>query len=328
MTDFNEAQGESVRGWNDHLARPLTLHFLKTLDERTQEFEDFLQNFIKLAPNVDLVVDYEGEGGPPAIRMGSSLSYHAVPVGGELNPFLEILSLIAGAAIPEELQPLASKLGELQLPADIKVYVAPGCPFCPQTLKQLAVLPIISPIIHMTVIDGVLFPEMAREDAVRSVPTVILDGRMRWTGSVPMDEFISALFERDPVRLSAGALKDFIKEGNAVALAELMLARGQVFQSFPELLADPEWPVRLGAMVVVEELSGANREMAFLALEPLWDRLGSMDPSVRGDILYLFGTLAPSSWVHRFEALLELEESPDVREVLVEALEKVRPGGE
>jgi hypothetical protein len=262
----------------------------------------------------------------PAIVLGASVRWQAIPEGGELMPFLRTLEMhfspgSAAASVPEALR---SQIESVSLPADLKIYVTPQCPFCPNVLREILPLALLNPVLHLAVIDGALFPELAAGDGVRSAPTVILDGAFRWTGAGHMDEIVDAVLNRDPAHFGAKSLEDFIKEGNAGALAQMMIDRRQVFSAFTDLLENSDWSVRLGAMVVVEEIAEKSPELSEEMLNLLWNRLHVISGPARGDVIYLFGLGQPGSklWIERLKGILE-DEDEEGREVVIEALEKL-----
>ncbi len=90
------------------------------------------------------------------------------------------------------------------------------------------------------------------------------------------------------------------------------------------MIDHPEWSVRLGAVVVMEELAEANRELARQSLEPVWERFAQLNDSVKGDVIYLSGLVGSPAWIPRIEALLREDVSEEMREVVTEALESLR----
>jgi glutaredoxin len=240
-------------------------------------------------------------------------------------PFLRALEMHfspdrATASMPEALR---RQIESVSLPADLKIYVTPQCPFCPHVLSEIVPLALLNPLLHLDVIDGALFPELAEGDGVRSVPTVILDGAFRWTGAGHRDEIVNAVLNRDPARLGTKSLENFLKEGNAGALAQMMIDRRQVFPAFTDLLESPDWSVRLGAMVVVEEIAEKSPDLLAEMLDVLWNRLQDIKGPARGDVLYLFGFGQPAKlWIDRLNGLLENEDEKG-REAVMEALEKL-----
>jgi hypothetical protein len=93
--------------------------------------------------------------------------------------------------------------------------------------------------------------------------------------------------------------------------------------AFYEVLTHPKWPVRLGAMVVMEELIEINLDLATQTLKPLWERFNKVDNRVKGDLLYIFGQMKTTDLVPRLQAILNGNYDPEVQEAAQETLDKV-----
>ena len=113
-----------------------------------------------------------------------------------------------------------------------------------------------------------------------------------------------------------------LKEGKAGQLAEMMLEKEQVFPAFYELLIHPKWPVRLGAMVAMEELIGANLDLALETIEPLWQQFHKVDDRVKGDLLYIFGQTGQKDIIPYLKSVLNGDFAHEVKEAAQEALDK------
>lgn len=323
MPPIQSAEMDLLRQWSANATKGASFHFLKTGDERARGFQDFVSTLTEAAPEVRVTTEVGEEQAPPAFIVGKALRYSGVPVGNELAPFLDILSWRdpADTGLDEAVR---ERIAGIVLPAELKLYVTPQCHFCPKTVRLVAAFALVNPLLRVNIIDGLLFPELSENDGVRSVPTLILDNGLRWTGTIRTEEILEGLIHRDPSQLSAQSMESILKEGNAQRLAEMMLEHGRVFPAFPDLLKHPEWSVRLGAMVVMEELAAENRGLASSALEPLWEAIGQVEDPVKGDLFYIFGLVGSAEWIPRLEGLLALEMRPELREVVEEALEALR----
>jgi HEAT repeat protein len=159
---------------------------------------------------------------------------------------------------------------------------------------------------------------------IQSVPTLILEDHFRWSGSFQINEIVDVMKNRDPSMLGPVSLEMMLKEGKAGALAAMMLEKVQIFPAFYEVLAHPKWPVRLGAMVVMEELVENNLDLATQILKPLWERFHKVDDRVKGDLLYLFGQLKRTEILPQLQAILNGDYDPEVLEAAQEALNKIK----
>ncbi len=321
---------EWIRRWNDELSRPVSVRFIPSHSKRGLALEAFIETFAGFAPKVRFSPEESSEGELPAILLGNSVRWQTIPEGGELMPFLNAVAMNfspgrATAFVPEALR---TQIENVSLPADLKIYVLPQCPFCPLVLGEIVPLALLNPLLHLAVIDVAFFPELAEGDNIRSVPTVILDGAFRWVGAGHRDEILSAILNRDPACLDVKSLTDFLKEGNAGTLAQMMIDRRQVFPAFTDLLVNSDWTVRLGAMVVVEEIAERSQVLLEEMLGLLWNQLHGISGSARGDVLYLFGLGQPAKlWADRMKGLIESEDE-EGREAVTDALEKLEGASE
>ena len=323
MTPEEEA---AIREYNSELSADIHISLLMTDDKRSEEFEGFCASLSRLAPKIHVTQEEEESREAPAIRIGHTLRYHAIPLGRELRPFLDALPVSDGRAssIPLSVQ---DRLKSMNVPAVLSLFIAQQCPFCPVTVQHITPLLAISEFMDLTIIDCTLFPEMAQSNRIQSVPTLLLDRQFRWTGSFGLEEVIEVMTNRDPSKLGSSSLKRMLKEGNAGKVAEMMLERKDIFPSLFDLLTNEKWPVRLGAMVVMEEITSRNPGLAAQVIDPLWERFQHVEDAVKGDIIHVLGesgnhNIAP--WMHM---VLDGEYDAEVKEAAKEALEKLENRG-
>lgn len=319
MTSEEEKQ---IREWNNELSGDIQISLLVTEDQRSKEFMGFCENLTHLAPRIQ-VAQEEGEPNEaPAIQAGHALRYHAIPLGTELGPFLEALSVSDEKASSISVS-IRNHLEKIKLPAVLRLYVSQQCPFCPVAVRHVTPLLAINEFIQLTIIDCTLFPEMARSNQIQSLPTLLLDEQFRWTGSFRLEEVVEIMTNRDPAKLGSSSLERMLKEGNAAQLAEMMLDKEEMFPAFLDLLIHKKWPVRLGAMVAMEEITDRNPELAAQVIDPLWERFHQVEDPVKGDIIYILGESGDYKIAPRMEMILSGEYHAEVKEAAGEALEKI-----
>ncbi len=317
MTQQEEMQ---ITEWNAGLDGDIEIHLVMTEDKRSGELNRFCEDLTRLAPKVSVVNEEGGKEDAPAIKVGDTLCYHAVPLGMELEPFLKALSSpeqkVSG--LPGT---LLDKLGKLKLPATLRLYVSQQCPVCPLVVPQITPLPAVSEFIELTIIDCTLFPEMAESDKVQSVPTLVLDNQFRWTGPLQLEEVLEIVMDRDPANLSVSSLQRMLEEGNAIEVVEMMLDKKQIFPQFVDLVVHEKWSVRMGAAVAMEEIAERNPELLAQVIDPLWERFDHVEDPIKDDILYIFGKSGSSEVALKLEGILSGQYSPEVKEAAKEALE-------
>lgn len=313
---------EQISRWNSELTVGIQIGLRVSEDRRSREFIAFCEKLSCLAPKVTVVRKAGEHDAAPTIMVGQGLRYQAIPLGMELEPFLEALSPNAQriSKLPVSVQ---EKVSRIKRPAFLKLYILRHCNFCPSMVRKIVHLTGGSDLIRCTIIDGNLFPEMAQLDKVRAVPTLMLEEKFRWTASFRVEEIVDVILSRDPVKLGRKSLERMLMEGEATRLAKMMLDKDRVFPVFLDLLTDRRFPVRLGAMVTMEQIADRNPRLAAQAIEPLWKHLKHMEDSIKGDILYIFGLVGTDDVIWRLQMVLNGAYSDEVKEAAVEALEKI-----
>jgi len=316
---ISEKEKKKIADWSQTLKDDIRIHLILTEDERSQTFQDFCEELTRIAPKIKIKQEKDENSKPPIIRVGN-VGYQAIPTGKELEPFLGVL---ADGDEKTQNGPLSvhKKLHQVRVPALLKVYIMPHCPFCPATVKQLLCLAAASESVKLTIIDGAFFPEMAASDNIQSAPTVLLDDQFCWTGSIQIEEIVDMILNRDPSRLSASSLEAMFEEGGAVKVARMMLDSGKIFLAFTELLVHKKWPVRLAAMVAFETIAEENHTLTHHTLTYLWDCFSTAEDTVKGDILYLLGKSGDKGIIPKLETVLNGPYGADVKEAAEEALE-------
>jgi hypothetical protein len=316
MTPDDDAHFQTLSGCLPQPA-PIELHL--TADPRSAELERFCRRIAARVPAVRILTTRTTGREPPAILLPGGVRFLCVPTGAEAAPFVAAVAGRSPLPPPEILNAAAA----IRLPASVDLYIMPRCTFCPTAVGQLAGLAAAIPLLRVRVIDGALFPELAERDRIRAVPTAVLDGSYRWSGTIDLREMTALMVSRDPAALGPVSLELMLKEGAARRLAEMMRERNAFFPALLDLLCHPEWPVRLGAMVAVEELAEVAPSLAREALDRLWKHFATAADPVRGDILFLSGE-AGGPWLHStIQAVITSDAAPELKEAAAEALEKI-----
>ena len=319
LTSLEEKQ---IIKLNHLLSQDVNIGLATSQHTSSELFHEFCDHLTRLAPKIKISKVEADPQDPPQILIGSGLRYQAVPTGHELQPFLEALAGFESDAL-KIAEPIKVLLEKNKLPVSLTVFIAPQCTFCPQMVRRLIPLPMADENLQLTIIDGTLFPEMVQTRRIRSVPTLLMDDQFRWTGSVPLEEVIDTINTRDPVSMSPASLESIIKEGGAGRLAAMMLEAEKLFPAFYDILTHHKWPIRLGAMVAIEEIVAKNRNLAAEALNPLWDRFHEASVQIQGDILHVLGEIGDPRSAEWLERVLSGNFDQEVKEAAKEAAEKI-----
>lgn len=300
-------------------AAGITLELFLTGDARSHALEAFAHELGEQWPA--LVVTHTRADGdrPPYMDLGDGLWFQGLPEGKELPPFLDALAADYEAPAEE----YRGLLERMTLMGELRLYVAAACPHCPQAVRQWAALARSGPHLRVRVVDGAMFPEEAARDGVQAVPTLVLDRNWRWSGNIPVRDVLRQMVDRDPSKLSEGALEGLLKEGQASALAAAMRRYGAIFPAFADLVTHPKWPIRLGAMVAMEELIETDPALAATIVPMLIERFVQLDEQAKGDAFYILGAAGDHQTLRRIQALPLDGAGEELRQAAREAVEAI-----
>jgi glutaredoxin len=306
---------------NSVLSREIAVRMRLTDDPRSAEIKEFCVHLARLVPRIKIRNDDDAAGELPAIGIGPRIDFCGAPSGNDIAPFLKALTALDRKtdSIPKD---IVRRLQNIHPAAEITLFIAPSCRFCPGVLDRIIPLPIETEGVRLKIIDTTLFGDIAEKNKVRSVPTVLVDGQYRWTGGVQLPQLCAAVEKRDPSKLGKAILQRMITEGGAYDLARMMLDSGRLYPAFIDLLVDENFTVRLAAMVTVEEMASMDIVAARAVIEPLWKRYHQSNDSVKGDILYILGELRSPAILSDLRSIVDSETNPEIKEAALEAIEK------
>lgn len=323
MEPLSNSEKDRLRQWAEGLGHDVILRYATADHPMDDRFKAFAEALAALAPRIRLKRDGDASTNLPALFVGRHSAYQALPLNRELEPFLAALA--GEGAVGGRLSlDVRERLGRLQVPALVKVYITPHCPFCPTVVSLLLALAAASDRVRLWIIDGELFPDVAKQDRVSAAPTIILDDQFRWTGSVDAGELVKMMLDRDPAALGAGALRGLIEDGEADRVARMMVDGGRLFPAFFRLLTHPRWSVRLGAMVAFETLAELDPQLAAQVVDPLTRLYFDVDDMVKGDLLHVLGESGSRAALPFLRTVAGDHDDEEVRAAADEAIEKLK----
>ena len=293
-----------------------------TKNSLSAQFRTFIEELASVNEKLQPVYLTHNEDGPPTIEIQPNLRYMALPNGREMHPFLQ--SLLSRSQGEVSLSPRSlSALETFITPTRFEVMISPACPHCPAIVGLVNQLALASTYLEATIIDVTLFADYGQKYGIRAVPTVVIDEQDQLAGTVSEDLLVDRLANSDPSSFHSDSFKKIIKEGDAERLAGMMVADGDLYSGSLELLADFDWSVRMGMMVVLEEVAERNPDLVRRAYPYILDLLEHEDDNQRGDTAYLLGLIGDASLMDRLEVLLN-DANPQVVEVAFEAVQRIR----
>jgi len=283
---------QTLLDWNARQKAPVKLSLSGDAGDAKQVLAQFCDRLQSLAPVIEKRPAPDDPFRSPAIIVGrhENIAFQAAPQGRELVSFLKAME--SDSECPSDTpENLSEQCGRIELPAELVLFITMQCPHCPTAVVELASIANASPHIRLTVIDGMLFSDKAEVHDIRSVPTLIMDDQIRWTGRIKVAEVVQQCIDRDPTQLSAASLRQIIESGEAAKASAMMIRHGALFPALIDLLVSERWSVRLGAMVTVEYLAAEAPGLAEGLVAPLWDRFDELDEPVQGDVVQVLAQI-------------------------------------
>ena len=120
------------------------------------------------------------------------LRYYGLPAGFEFSVLVETILMVARGTTLLEPQ-VVEKVQQLTVPMNIKVFVTPTCPYCPQMAFLAMELAFLRDNITAEVIEAEEFPELSLQYNVRGVPRTVVNDSLIVDGAVPPEMFIDQL---------------------------------------------------------------------------------------------------------------------------------------
>jgi len=137
-----------------------------------------------------------------------SIHWLGAPVGEETRIFFDMLMLVGSGKSGLSDQSL-SVIKKIDQKRNIKVFVSPTCPYCPQQAMNAVRAAIEKPdVISLEIVDIQCHPEMANQYSAQSVPQTFADDVLIGMGAQPEEVFLLSLQKMEPQTL-------FIPESDA-----------------------------------------------------------------------------------------------------------------
>jgi hypothetical protein len=319
---FTSEELETARSTLEALQNPLVLKVNLTRDNLSKKFRTLVDQLVSLSDKLQAVYLTYTEDGPPNIEIKPNLRYMALPNGKEMAPFLQTLIFRSKGETSLGARTLRA-LEKFISPARVEVMVSLMCPHCPVVVSLVNQLALASSYLEVNIIDITLFSDHAQKYGIQAVPTVVIDERDQLVGNISESVLVDRLTDQAPSAFHPESFKKIIKEGDADKLAGMMVADEEIYSGALKLLSDPDWSVRMGMMVVLEEVAERSPDLVQRTYPYLLDMLDHEDDNQRGDTAYLLGLIGDASVLGFLEKLLD-DANGEVAEAASEAIQRIR----
>ncbi|KYC45212.1 MAG: Thioredoxin [Candidatus Methanofastidiosum methylothiophilum] len=145
--------------------------------------------------NKDMATKYNIELVPAIVVVGKEdygIKHYGFPGGKEFNPLIEAVidSSRSRPRAPEEIE---RKIKSITNPVEVKIFVTPTCPYCPDMVRVANAYAIVSDKVSTVTIMSNEFEDYSKKYKISAVPTTIINDTFKKEGKIEIEEFINYL---------------------------------------------------------------------------------------------------------------------------------------
>ncbi len=134
----------------------------------------------------------------PAIVVGGkkiyNVLYYGIPAGYEFSSLLgDIIDASKGTTALSDAT--KEKLRGIKNPVDIKVFVTPTCPYCPQAVRMAHQFAMENSMIRSSMIEAQEFMELSSKFDVMGVPKIVINDKIGLEGAQPEEAFLQSVLD-------------------------------------------------------------------------------------------------------------------------------------
>lgn len=210
VVEMDDATKEQVIELFTGIVNDVTAHlFLEDKDcLYCNDVKDMVDQLAELSDSIT-VVEHKGsldtgrakewgvEHHPAIVLHGEkeyNVKFYGIPAGHEFGALVgSIIDVSTGTAPlpPDVIEDIAS----IDKPINIKVFVTPQCPYCPDMTRLAHQAAIINPMISSEMVESLEFQELTEKYGVFGVPKTIINETTIIDGLSPVEMFVEKLFE-------------------------------------------------------------------------------------------------------------------------------------
>ena len=210
VVEMDDATQKQVREMFSDLIDDVTIHLF--IDEINclycNDVKDMVDQLAELSDKVT-VQEHKGpldsadakemgvEHTPALVLHGKkpyNVKFYGIPAGHEFGALVGSIIDVSSGTAPLA-QDVIEDIASIDKPINIKVFVTPQCPYCPNMTRLAHQASIINPLISSEMIESLEFQEETAKYEVFGVPKTILNETTSIEGLSPIEMFVEKLFE-------------------------------------------------------------------------------------------------------------------------------------
>ena len=210
VVEMDDATREQVREMFTGIDNDVTVHLF--LEDREclycNDVKDMVEQVGELTDKIN-IVEHKGsldseeakdmgvEYHPAIVLHGKDtykIKFYGIPAGHEFGALINsIIDVSKGTAPlpPDVIEDIAS----IDKPINIKVFVTPQCPYCPEMTRLSHQAAILNPLISSEMFESLEFQQLTQKYEVFGVPKTIINETTTIDGLSPLDMFVEKLYE-------------------------------------------------------------------------------------------------------------------------------------
>lgn len=210
VVEMDDATKEQVKEMFSELVDDVTIH-LFVQDHECLYCNDVRDMVDQLAELSDKVTVNEHKGSldesdakemgvehTPAIVLHGNkpynIKFYGIPAGHEFGALVGTILDVSTGTAPLD-NDVIEDIASIDKPINIKVFVTPQCPYCPNMTRLAHQAAIINPKISSEMIESLEFQEETAKYGVFGVPKTIINETTTIDGLSPIEMFVEKLFE-------------------------------------------------------------------------------------------------------------------------------------
>lgn len=120
------------------------------------------------------------------------VKFNGIPAGHEINSFLTAIIDMSNLDFDFD-KDVLERIGKINKPVNIKVFVTLSCPHCPGAVTSAHRLAMLNKNIEGEMIEAQTFYQLSEKYQVSGVPKIVINDKFELLGNQPIEAFLNQL---------------------------------------------------------------------------------------------------------------------------------------
>ena len=199
---LNQEILDALKQYTADMRKDVTLVMQTGEHGKREELAGFLSDIASASPRIRVGSRDLGLRSPASFALeadgeATGIVFSGIPGGHEFNSL--VLAILQASGTPLKLdQGIKDVVAGIDEAIRFEVFVSLSCHNCPDVVQALNQFALLNPGISSEMIDGGVFPALAEERNIQSVPVVYLNGEVFANGKVEPAQLLEKLMKKFP----------------------------------------------------------------------------------------------------------------------------------